>query len=94
MPLTEVLVQLRVVTSPSPPEVRMLWPGAARSGLRRPSLAHPRLEKNAMRSCADHDWVAATLRLFFATEGLPTVSLSTLFPPAQTTRNSGCCHVT
>src|SRR6185295_19019085 len=94
VPVCDTGKQLRLRTSPSLPAVWIFWPGAARSGLKRPSLAQPRLEQNAMRSCAEPDWVAATLKEFLATDGLATESSIRLLPAEHTTRNSGCIQVT
>src|SRR4051812_29678411 len=90
VPLIVVVLQLLVVTLVSLRADTMFWPGIVRSGLIRPSVVGPQLEKLAIALAAVPRWVAPTAMPFLAVAGLPTLPPpGPELPAANRIRKSG-----
>src|SRR5947207_7739215 len=90
VPLIVVVAQLLEATLVSLRAETMLWPGMVRSGLMRPSVVGPQLEKLAIELAAVPRWVAPTEMPFLAVDGLPTVPVpGPELPAANRIRKSG-----
>src|ERR1044071_6098498 len=86
--------QLLVVEEKSLPAETMLDPGTVMSGLMRPSVVGPQLEKEAMDSALVPRSVAPTETPFLAVEGLPTVPVpGPALPAAKKIRKSLWFHM-
>src|SRR6476619_4936162 len=90
VPLIVIVEQLLVVTLPSLRADTMLEPGIVRSGLMRPSVVGPQLEKLAIELAEVPRRVAPTEIPFLAVDGLPTEPVpGPELPAANRIRKSG-----